>query len=83
MAIQNSTQILRSQLAVRVGDAGRSAALEALREILTEENTDALIRIIEDKISLPFWLRWIPLGSILDRLLPEKLLEVFEDLLTP
>ena len=81
MAVQNSTQLLRSQLQASVTDAARSSALEALREILTEENTDALIHIITDKISLPIWLRWIPLGSILDRLLPEKLLQVFEEVL--
>lgn len=59
----------------------KNAALVAIREILTEENTDALIELIKDKLHLPLWLRWLPLGMILDKLLPGTLLRVFEEVL--
>lgn len=81
MATQNSTQILRQQLLTRLEDSTREAGLTAIREILTEENTDALIEILLDRISLPFWLSWLPIGKVLDKMLPETLLNLFEDLL--
>lgn len=82
MALDSSTQILRQQLLRKLGDDSRRAGLVAIREILTEENTDAMIKILVDRIDLPFWLAWLPVGSVLDKLLPEALLSVFEDLLT-
>lgn len=47
-------------------------------EILTEENTDKLIDIVLALIKLPIWLRWLPLRSILDRLLPNVLLDALK-----
>lgn len=81
MATQTSTQILRQQLLTRLEDSTREAGLTAIREILTEENTDALIEILMDRLKLPFWLSWLPIGKVLDKMLPETLLNLFEDLL--
>lgn len=65
-----------------LGDELKSQALIAIREVLTEDNTDALIDLIMDRLPIPFWMRWLPIRSVLDRLLPETLLNVFEDLLS-
>lgn len=46
--------------------------MDALRAALTESRTDDLIRRATSK--LPFWLRWLPIGPALDRMLPEVLL---------
>lgn len=83
MATAKSVAQLRAQLIQRMDSEVRAAGLVAAREILTEENTDALIEILMHKISgyLPFWLRWLPINSILDKLLPEAVLSVVEDLL--
>ena len=61
----------------------KSAALSGLREVLTEENTDKIIaRLVEIiKGRLPLYLRWIPVGAVLDALLPGALLKVFEEVL--
>ena len=62
----------------------KSAALSGLREVLTEENTDKIIaRLVEIiKGRLPLYLRWIPVGTVLDALLPGALLKVFEEVLS-
>lgn len=83
MASVNRTQILRQQLLTELESDSRQAALEALEKILTEENTDALIEILMDMLKLPFWLRWLPIGSVLDQVLPETLLDLFRKLLAP
>lgn len=59
----------------------RIVALDAIRTILTEENTDEIIDLVLAKVNLPLWLRWLPLGRVLDQLLPEAILGVFEDIL--
>ena len=61
----------------------RAAALEGVRAVLTEANTDLLIERIVALIKpkLPVYLRWLPLGTILDRLFPDVLLRVFEEAL--
>lgn len=81
MAVETSTRILRAQLLARLSAETRRAALEAVREILTEENTDAVIAIVVERLPLPFWLRWLPVRAVLDRLLPGTLLRVLEELL--
>lgn len=83
MTVENKTQVLRQQLLSQLGEDSRQAALRALEAILTEENTDALIEILMDMLPLPFWMKWLPIGSVLDRLLPETLLNLFEKLLAP
>ena len=64
------------------GDA-KAAALSGIREVLTEENSDKLIaRVVElVKPRLPIYLRWVPIGTVLDALLPGVLLKVFEEAL--
>jgi len=61
----------------------RATALEVLREVLTEENTDAFATMLNRRIKrkLPRWLRWLPIRRILDALLPDVLLRFFEDIL--
>ena len=65
------------------GDA-KAAALVGIREVLTEENSDKLIaRLMEIlKPKLPVWARWLPLGKVLDALLPGALLKVMEEALS-
>lgn len=77
MAI-NFTHI-RSQLT----EDARNATLAGVRTVLTEENTDILIErmVALIKPKLPVYLRWIPVGTVLDALLPGALLKVFEEVL--
>ena len=49
-------------------------------EILTEENTDVFIDLVLGFVKLPLWLRWLPLRSILDKLLPEAVLKAIKAL---
>lgn len=59
----------------------KEQALDILaNEILTEENTDVLIDQVLSLIKLPVWLRWLPLRSILDRLLPDVLINALRTL---
>ena len=62
----------------------KQATLVVLKEVLTEESSDKLKRILKKKIKskLPGWAKWIPIGQILDALLPEVLIDFFEDILT-
>jgi len=73
---------LRGVAANLTGEA-KVAALAGIREVLTEENTDKIIaRMVElIKPRLPIYLRWIPVGTVLDALLPGALLRVFEEVL--
>ena len=59
----------------------KAAALAGIRVVLTEENTDVLIARIEALIKpkLPWYAKYLPIGAILDRLLPDVLLRVFEE----
>ena len=61
----------------------RQATLSILSQYITEENSDRFIKILHRRVKakLPRWLRWLPIGIVLDRLFPEILLEFFEDLL--
>lgn len=65
-----------------ISDA-KGGALAGLRAVLTEENTDKIIAKLEEAIKarLPWYAKWIPLGVILDKMFPEILLKVFEDVL--
>ena len=65
------------------GDA-KAAALVGIREVLTEENSDKIIaRVVElVKPRLPVYLRWMPIGTVLDALLPGILLKVMEEALS-
>ena len=72
------------QIGARLADDAKAAALSGIREVLTEENSDKLIaRVVElVKPKLPVYLRWIPIGTVLDALLPGVLLKVFEEALS-
>ena len=61
----------------------RRATVSVLQQYLTEENTDVFVKILRKRIKrkLPRWARWLPIGKVLDALLPELLLDFFEDLL--
>lgn len=67
---------------VSVGPAIKQEILDALKEALSEENTDRVIDLMLLKLSLPWW---IPTGfvrKILDRLLPDVVINLIEELLT-
>ena len=63
-------------------DTKNQLALDVLRSVLTEEHTDRAKDLIVARIKphLPFWARWLPIGRVIDALLPEVLLSVFEEL---
>ena len=69
---------------VNVGSEAKAGALTTARSILTEHNTDALIEVLVPRIKakLPMWLKWLPLGTILDKILPGTLLSVIEEVLS-
>jgi len=50
-------------------------------EVLTEENTDLLINFIFDKIDLPWYVPGRIVKKILDRMLPEVLLDALKSVL--
>lgn len=56
----------------------KTEVLSALSDALTEERTDALIDWLGNK--LPAWSRWA-VKWVLDRLLPEALIEGLEEVL--
>jgi len=66
---------------VIVGPAVKDAILDALRDALTEENTDRLIDLMILKLSLPWWIPTAFIRKILDRLLPDVVLNLLEELL--
>ena len=70
-------------LLVDVTDQAKAGARSAARAILTEEKTDALIAIIVPRVkaALPSYLRWIPIGTVLDKLLPGTILSIVEEVL--
>lgn len=51
----------------------KAMVMDALRASITESRTDDLIR--RGVAKLPIWLRWLPIGKALDRMLPEVLIE--------
>ncbi len=59
-------------------------ALQIVEQVLTEENTDALIEIIVKRVKkvLPFWAKWLPIGTVLDKLFPDVLIDALRELLT-
>ena len=56
---------------------------DVLYAILTEDHTDRVKDAIVARIKphLPFWARWLPIGRVIDALLPGVLLSVLEDVL--
>lgn len=62
----------------------RNGALVTARTILTEENTDKVIAILVPRVKakLPFWAQWLPIGRVLDALLPGVVLQVLEEFLS-
>ena len=72
------------QIGAGLADDAKAAALSGIREVLTEENSDKLIaRVVElVKPKLPVYLKWLPIGTIMDALLPATLLRVFEEALS-
>lgn len=75
---------LKANIASTLAPELRAAALEGVRTVLTEANTDTLIKRLVTliKAKMPVYLRWLPLGTILDRLMPDALLKVFEEALS-
>lgn len=73
-----------SQVVVAVSQEAKAGALVTARSILTEENTDALIEAIVPRVkaALPSYLKWLPIGTILDKVLPGTVLSVVEELLS-
>ena len=69
---------------MQIPQAEKDQALAVVKRVLTEENTDKLKRTLKRgiKSKLPGWLKWVPVGRVLDALLPEVLVEFFEGLLT-
>lgn len=61
----------------------KKALIDTLREEFTEERSDVVKKVIRRKIKkrLPSWLSWLPIGRILDELLPEVLIDSIEDVL--
>lgn len=61
----------------------RKEAYEYIKSELTEEVSDVYKRILkrEIKSKLPRWARWLPIGKVLDALLPETLLDLLERIL--
>ncbi len=61
----------------------RQDTLEVIKLYITEENSDVFIDLLTDRVKqkLPWWLRWLPIERVLDALLPDIILEFFEDLL--
>lgn len=49
-------------------------------EILTEENTDKLIEALFNRLDLPWWLPSGVAKRVLDRLLPDVLLDAIKSL---
>ena len=61
----------------------RQLAYDTLKDVLTEERTDSIKDLLVDgiKSKLPRWMRWLPIGKVIDALLPEVLLSVLKDAL--
>ena len=61
----------------------KQLAKDVIRSVLTEKHTDRVNDIIVARVKphLPFWLRWVPIGRVLDALLPGVLLSVLDDVL--
>ena len=55
----------------------KAMLMDALRASITESRTDDWIRRALAK--LPFWLRWLPLGKILDKMMPEALINYVDE----
>lgn len=71
---RNSTNMTTKR---RLSPDAKAAVMDALRAVLTEDRTDDLIARVVAK--LPWWGRWLPVGQVLDRLLPETLLEFLNE----
>lgn len=68
------------KFAANTGDL-RGIALGVLeRDILTEENTDRLIDLLFDHLSLPRWMPSFVVKRVLDNMLPETLLRALHKL---
>jgi hypothetical protein len=60
----------------------RVLVLETLeQEVLTEENTDRLIELIFSRINLPWYVPGRIVKKVLDRMLPDILLDAIRNLL--
>ena len=66
-----------------ISTRSKHAVFNILNDLLTEEATDKFKVYARDliKAKLPVWLRWLPVGRVIDALLPEVLLAALEDLL--
>ena len=81
---EGTTSMSPSLLTTLTSDA-KGAALVGIRAVLTEENTDFLVKRLASLVSskLPWYAKWLPIGVMLDHLLPDTLLKVFEEFLAP
>lgn len=57
----------------------KAAALDAVRAAFTEERTDAFIEKLTAR--LPWWTKFVPVGKVLDQLLPDVLIDFLEEVL--
>lgn len=57
--------------------------IKTLEEEFTEERSDVVKRAIKKKVKarLPRKLRWLPIGRVIDALLPEVFIDVVKDVL--
>ncbi len=59
----------------------KEAALDAVRAAFTEERTDAFIAKLTARLPWPWWTKFIPVGQVLDQLLPDVLIDFLEEVL--
>lgn len=67
-----------------VSGEDRQSAWAVIEQVVNEERTDELIDKLVKRVKpkLPVWLRWLPIGMVLDAIFPEIVLGWLKDLLT-
>lgn len=73
----------RARIATNLSTDVRAATITGIREVLTEANTDAIIERVIPRVksALPAYLKWLPVGTVLDYLLPGTLEKVIVEIL--
>ena len=68
----------------RISKRAKKEALAVVEQVLSEENTDELVKILRKEIKkrLPRWARWLPIGKVLDALLPGALVKFLRAILS-
>lgn len=59
----------------------RAVAMDVFDTAINEQTTDAFIDVLMARIRLPFWLKWIPVRTVLDKILPGALRSALVSLL--